>query len=129
MRLPGARLMRVVGQSMQPALNAGDLVFISTQAYQKRAPIRGEVVAARPASCEGRVIIKRLAGVPKDSLTIDGRAYQLKEGDYFLLGDAAIESTDSRSFGPVRYSELIGPVTRSVWPWRVLATQRCQPSP
>ena len=129
MRLPGARLMRVVGQSMQPALNPGDLVFISTRAYRKRAPIQGEVVAACPVSCQGRVIIKRLAGLPEDSLTVDGSTYQLKEGEYFLLGDASIESTDSRSFGPVRYSELIGPVTRCVWPWRLLATQRCQSSP
>lgn len=115
--------MRVVGRSMQPALAAGDLVFVSTHAYQKCSPARGEIVAARPASCQGRSVIKRLAGLPHEAITVDGRSYHLHEEEYFLLGDSPAESTDSRAFGPVRYSELIGPVTHSVWPFSRIATE------
>lgn len=127
MRLPGGRLMRVYGCSMQPALSAGDLVFVNTRALAKRLPKRGEVIAAQLPS-GNRWIIKRLVGLPNDRLTIDGKSYQLKEDEYFLLGDSSIESTDSRSFGPVGRKALLGVVSRRVWPFSRITTE-CSAKP
>jgi signal peptidase I len=36
--------------------------------------------------------------------------------DYFLLGDNSTASTDSRHFGPVKASELIGRPLAVLWP-------------
>jgi len=95
MRLFGGQLMRVQGRSMRPTLEPGNLVWVAPS----RSPQRGDIVAARPAACGGRAIIKRITNVSHD-------------GDYFLSGDAPDDSTDSRSFGPVAFGELIGVVTR-----------------
>ena len=95
MRCFGGRLMRVQGDSMRPTLEPGALVWVSRRAQPKP----GDVVATRPSACGGRAVIKRVAQVSPD-------------GAYLLLGDNADQSTDSRSFGPVAPSELLGVVTR-----------------
>ena len=43
--------------------------------------------------------------------------------EVFLLGDSSAESRDSRFFGPVRLSSLVGRPVAVVWPrsrWRCL---------
>ena len=124
-QLPGAqspepralvKLMRVQGESMAPTLTSGQLVIVSTQPYHLREPRRGDIVAARPASLHGAALVKRLAAMPHDHIDLDGQQWQLGEDEYFLLGEAASDSLDSRRFGPVSRHELIGPVCARVWP-------------
>ena len=117
------KLMRVNGDSMRPTLNAGELVVVRKGVYARRAPRRTEVVAARPAACGGRLVVKRLAGVPHDELALAGRCLRLQADQFFLLGDRLEDSTDSRSFGPVTAQELLGPVARGVRPWKILEAQ------
>lgn len=46
---------------------------------------------------------------------------QLGDGEYFLLGDNSSQSRDSREWGPVKQSDIVGRAVRVVWPpsrWR-----------
>ena len=45
-----------------------------------------------------------------------GRTWQVPTGDYFMVGDNRPNSCDSRSWGPVPSSSLIGPVIFTYWP-------------
>ena len=117
------RLMRVHGHSMAPLLHPGQLVFIDQAAYETRPPRRGELVAARPAALGGsQAFVKRVVGLPNEQVEMDGRAWQLGAGEYFLVGDHHAHSIDSRTFGPVKHDELIGPVTARLWPWKRLTS-------
>jgi type IV secretory pathway protease TraF len=102
------RLMRIQGHSMAPALRPGTLVLVG--ARPARPPRRGEVVAARPAALGGRAVVKRVAGLPGERVEHGGRAWQLGDDEYFLLGDRPEDSLDSRAFGPVADRDLLGPV-------------------
>ena len=113
------RLMRVVGRSMTPTLKPGELIFVSAAAYRRRPPRRGELVAARPAALGGRALVKRLIGLPREPVEVDGRRWQLGDDQFFLLGDRREQSDDSRTFGPVSRHELLGPVRLRLWPWKV----------
>ena len=114
------RLMRVVGASMAPALRSGDLVLVSRTTYHRRPPRRGEVVAFRPAALGGRALVKRLAGLPHETVELEGGRRQLGADEFFLLGDQPADSLDSRRLGPVRRAELLGPVILRLWPPRPL---------
>jgi signal peptidase I len=48
----------------------------------------------------------------------DGRWPQVAPGHYFVLGDARIHSCDSRTWGAVPRSNLIGPAKLTYWPPR-----------
>jgi signal peptidase I len=79
-------LVVVAGTSMSPALDPGDRLLVL-----RLRPRVGDVVAV---AREGRTIVKRVAAVDGDVLT--------------LLGDNAEASTDSRAFGPVPRSSVLG---------------------
>ena len=104
--------MRITGRSMMPTLEHGELVVVDQRAYDSRAPRRDEVVAARPRAFGGKTSVKRVAGLPHESVEVDGRRWQLGEDQFFLLGDYQEDSADSRRFGPVTRAELLGPVRR-----------------
>lgn len=56
---------------------------------------------------------------------------ELAPDELFLLGDHSSESRDSRTFGPVRASAVLGRPTAVLWPWRrmrALRGARAEPS-
>ncbi len=84
----------IEGESMYPALRSGDQVLICP--YDT---IRvGDIVLARHPFMKSVTIIKRVAQI-------------LDDGRYFLLGDHALESADSRSFGALNPTDILGRAT------------------
>jgi nickel-type superoxide dismutase maturation protease len=91
------RRVEVVGSSMVPALLPGDRLVVMR--FPWRSPFRpgpGQVVAIRDPRRPERILIKRVRSV-------DGG-----QGTLEVEGDARELSTDSRSFGPVTHSAVIG---------------------
>ena len=113
------RLLRIFGHSMSPLLNPGEMVVVVEGEFDSRPPRRDEIVAARPSSLGGQAFVKRVTGLPSERVTVDGKEWQLSDDEFFLLGDHAEHSLDSRVFGPVTRDELIGPVRMRLWPWTV----------
>jgi type IV secretory pathway protease TraF len=65
-------------------------------------------------------MVKRIAGLPGG--TVPG--HTLARNEYWVLGDAPDASTDSREFGPVKRSELLGRAWILYWPadrWHVFS--------
>lgn len=59
----------------------------------------------------GRDILYRSSG------TYGGaKAFQLADGQYFLIGDNSPQSRDSRQYGPVPSERILGTVTSRAWP-------------
>ena len=97
----------VTGRSMEPALRAGDWIVISRL---WRPPRVGEIVLVRDPREPERLMLKRVAAVADGACTV--------------LGDRPDESTDSRTFGPVPFANVLGralfryaPVGRIRWLW------------
>ena len=123
-----------------------DRVLANRFIYHLRKPRRGEVVVFETpqraiAQCgAGGTFVKRLLGLPGDIVSIrSGRvfvngkhvrepyarldpnendSFQVPKGRYFMLGDNRPNSCDSRVWGPVARSALIGPVFAIYWPPR-----------
>ena len=90
----------VRGRSMHPTYGPGDRLLLERWSYRSRAPRVGEIVVARDPGRPSRELVKRVAAVADEGVT--------------LRGDAA-GSTDSRAFGAL---------PRSAVQWRVAARYR-----
>jgi signal peptidase I len=153
---------RIPSASMEPRLHCArpeqgcrarfaDRVIACRICYRLGDPRRGQVVVfhstGRAATdCgEGGVYVKRLIGLPGDTVYEDERSriwvngrllrepyiapavrdadtshrntrWRVPRGRYFLLGDNRAASCDSRVWGTVPRSSLIGPVVATYWP-------------
>ncbi len=91
------RRVEVVGSSMVPALLPGDrLVVLRVPWWSPLRPGPGHVVALHDPRRPDRILIKRVRSVDRRLGTLD------------VEGDSRQFSTDSRSFGPVSRSAVVG---------------------
>lgn len=84
-------IFQVAGDSMQPALNEGDLVLINPRAELAI----GDIVVARHPFKQRVKIIKRVAEI-------------LPGEKYILLSDNPDDGADSRSFGAIAAKDILG---------------------
>ncbi len=105
------RPFRVVveGDSMAPTLLPGDQAL----AVAGSRPARGDVMVVAHPRRPGYEMVKRLAAIPGDQVRGDRC---LGPDEYWVEGDHADASTDSRHFGPVRRDELTAKVLLIYWP-------------
>jgi signal peptidase I len=93
---------------MAPTLAPGDWVLIITPSRYRRDDVVVVEHPGRPAY----EMVKRLAGVPGDRI---GQRV-LSEREFWVVGDFAAASTDSRQFGSVTADELKARVLMIYWP-------------
>lgn len=128
----------VRGASMEPSYHDSDYLIIDQFTFDFREIERGEVVVFRPPNGSNQFYIKRVIGLPGetveikqgkiiiynseypngieldesyiDDMTDDRDRVTLGLHEYYLLGDNRDASLDSRKFGPVAEEAIIGRV-------------------
>lgn len=111
-----------IGQSMESTLSGGDTVLLNDLSYRLGGPSRGDIIAFRPKGSSGHTYIKRVIGLPGETIQIkEGMIYindsvyleqkdfpeiedaglaetpvTLGDSEYFVLGDNRNDSEDSR---------------------------------
>jgi signal peptidase I len=130
-RSSGVRPVRITSGSMTPTIDVDDWVLIT----DAQSASRGDIIEFRyPSDSSGRAI-KRVVAVggdvvqlTDDALVVNGTPIPLAgeairferqtitvpEGFYYLLGDNHAGSVDSRSFGPIPASDIVGRVHRTI---------------
>jgi nickel-type superoxide dismutase maturation protease len=100
-RLRGGRICKVRGHSMRPDFESGDVVLLDSSSRRDPPIGAGDVVVTRHPFRRNTRILKRV-----EHLTEEGRL--------FLKGDDLEGSTDSRSFGSIDPSAVLGVVVANL---------------
>ena len=99
----------IEGASMVPTLLPGDWALAAAGGRMTREDV---VVVEHPGR-PGYEMVKRLVALPGDTVQ-KGRV--LGPGEFWVEGDHARSSTDSRQFGPVSMDEIKARVLLVYWP-------------
>lgn len=136
----------VKGASMEPNFFDHEYLIIDELSYRFHQPIRGDIVVFRPPNDGKQFFIKRIIGLPGETVEIVGgqirifntqspngfvlkeahyldqdftattQTVTLKADEYFVMGDNRSASLDSRYFGPIKRSSIVGRVWLRGWP-------------
>lgn len=127
----------VSGASMQETFQNGEYLIVDQVSYHLHSPERGDVVIFRYPKDPSKYFIKRIIGVPGDTLTITDSTVTivneahpegfvlnepyiksmrpgvtitetLGDREYFVMGDNRDESSDSRVWGVLQEERIIG---------------------
>jgi len=137
--------VRVEGFSMTPTLQNGEYILVNKLAYKIGEPARGDIIVFRFPADEGQDLIKRVIGLPGETIhigdgtvTVNGIAlnetyiaqnpvYQgdwvIPEGYLFVLGDNRNDSRDSHQWGLLPIENVIGKSVVIYWPpaeWEII---------
>ena len=128
----------VKGDSMNPKYKNNDFMFLNKIIYSFKPIRRGEVIVLKYRNND---LIKRVIGLPNDKIKVEnGKLYinnkevkenyinsytasydfdeiNLKDNEYFLMGDNRYNYYDSRNFGTITKNNIIGRVEFRIFPF------------
>lgn len=123
---------------MDPTFHDGQYLIVDELSYRFENPARGNVIVFVPPVDESKYYIKRIIGLPNETLIIKGTQITVKNNEhpegfvlsqpyiasgeernddititlgsnqYFVLGDNRYASSDSRIWGPITRDAIVG---------------------
>jgi signal peptidase I len=135
------QLARVEGHSMAPTLENQDRLVVDRLTYRIGKPTPGDIVMFHVPVAPDRLFVKRIIAQEGDVVRISGGhvtvndqalddrfipadfrshenwgPYIVPTGSYLVMGDHRNRSSDSRQWGPVPRTAIIGRVQARWWP-------------
>jgi len=137
----------VKGASMEPNFEDGDYLLVNEISYRFSVPERGDVVIFRYPLDPSQFFIKRIIGLPDETVeikdntvtvynkdkpegfvldesylapeqrTLGNSVTKLDDNEYFVMGDNRLQSSDSRRWGMVNKSLITGKAFLRPWPF------------
>lgn len=137
-----SRRMTIAEESMLPALRPGQVIAFSRSGPRRNGPGRGDIVLIRPPDGFGRLDVKRIVGLPGETVSIRGGSVEINQqrldepyladwartggtsdlyvqirlspDEFAVLSDNRVHpgAVDSRRYGPLGRSRIVGVLSR-----------------
>ena len=137
----------VRGESMYPTFENNEYLIVDQLTYHFQAPQRGDVIIMRYPKDTKTFFIKRIIGLPNDTVEIQGKTVSIQHGadkksftldesfiapermqdqykvytlgsdEYFVMGDNRVASSDSRFWGNLPRQDVVGRAYLRLWPF------------
>ncbi len=148
---------RIESHSMQPNFYEGEFILVNKLAFKLGEPERGEVIVFHNPNNTDEDYIKRVVGLPGDTIEIHGQTVYVNgeifeepyplmpfraglnsdvdptvvpPGQLFVMGDNRGNSSDSRAIGSIPEELIVGQAWLRVWPlnrWGLIQHYNIEP--
>lgn len=136
----------VSGASMEDTFHTNEYLIVDQVSYRFHKPERGDVIIFRYPKDPSKYFIKRIIGLPGDTLTISGNTVTINneeheeavtldetyvksmeentfltetlgKREYFVMGDNRDASSDSRAWGVLQEDNIVGKAFVRLFPF------------
>ncbi len=136
-------ITQVVGNSMSPTLQSGEILLLNKLKYRLSDVKRGDIISLDYA--DTKYLIKRVIGLPGDTVSIRNSVVYINNEEYkeaylsqdlqyadfsledigysvipdnmyLVLGDNRVDSLDGRDIGLISKEEINGKISLRFWP-------------
>lgn len=137
---------KIKGSSMEPNYPDGEFLLTDKLSYRFGKPQRGDVVVFEAPGANGDEFIKRIIGLPGETITIkdnevyidnnkleehylsdnlqtppgmflkEGMTFVVPENSFIVFGDNRPASSDSRAWGAISMEKITGKAWLVYWP-------------
>lgn len=136
----------VSGASMENTFHTGEYLIVDQISYRFEEPQAGDIIVFRYPKNPSTFFIKRIIGVPGDTISIDGNVVtitndthpngyvldeeyikdmapntflteELGDREYFVMGDNRDHSSDSRVWGILQRENIVGRALLRLFPF------------
>lgn len=136
----------VSGSSMETTFSSGQYLIVDQISYRLHEPARGDVIIFRYPKDPSKFFIKRIIGIPGDTVDIKGNVVTIKntaypdgkvldepyiremapnttltenlgDDEYFVMGDNRNASSDSRMWGVLQRDKIVGKAFLRLYPF------------
>jgi len=135
---------------METTFSTGQYLIVDQLSYRFHEPERGNVIVFRYPKEPSKFFIKRIIGIPGDTILIDGNEVilsnkkypdgmilnepyvnkmtpdgtlteKLGDNEYFVMGDNRDASSDSRTWGVLQRNKIIGQAFIRLFPFTTIS--------
>ncbi len=99
------RVSFINGNSMLPTLKNNSMIIVDQYLYKLFTIKKEDILIFR---VENEEVIKRIHGLPGETIETKERQLTLKKDEIYVLGDNPKESIDSRMYGPLKINNIVG---------------------
>lgn len=101
------RVSFISGNSMLPTLKNNSMIIVDQYLFKLFTIKNEDILIFR---VENEEVIKRIHGLPGETIETNERQLTLKKDEIYVLGDNPKESIDSRMYGPLKINNIVGKI-------------------
>jgi signal peptidase I len=104
------KIVKIQGNSMYPVLESNSFALADKYLHKLFTVQKEDILLLEVG---GKEVVKKIVGFPGERIVVENKIVKLENDEIFVLGENLPESIDSREYGPIKISNIIGKIVLS----------------
>jgi signal peptidase I len=104
------KIVKIQGNSMYPVLESNSFALADKYLHKLFTVQKEDILLLEVG---GKEVVKKIVGFPGERIVVENKIVKLENDEIFVMGENLPESIDSREYGPVKISNIIGKIVLS----------------
>jgi signal peptidase I len=104
------KIVKIQGNSMYPVLESNSFALADKYLHKLFTVQKEDILLLEVG---GKEVVKKIVGFPGERIVVENKIVKLENDEIFVMGENLPESIDSREYGPIKISNIIGKIVLS----------------
>jgi signal peptidase I len=101
------KVIKIQGNSMDPIIKNNSYAIVDNFLHKLFTIQKNDILLFES---NGHEVVKKIVGFPGETIEIETKTIKLDNNEIYVIGENPKESIDSRTYGPLKKSQIIGKI-------------------